>query len=203
MADFIPPSDTDLLNWLANFKTKIAIHGLTLGMTPEKIAQLIAFCDGITVKIQLVEQKKAELAGAVTAKLATRKTNITALRTEINVIKVNTLLTGQMIDELQIMGEEGAFNPETYKPEISGQVFSGFVRIKFTKKGVDGVKIYVRLKGQTVWRLLTFDTNSPYDDFTALATPGVAEVREYQAFGVIDDVQIGQPSDIASVTFAG
>lgn len=112
-------------------------------------------------------------------------------------------MTGAIADDLQIVGEADDFNAETYKPEISGQVFSGYVRIKFTKKGVDGVKIYVRLKGQTVWRLLSFDTNSPYDDFTALATPGVAEVREYQAFGVIDDVQIGQPSDIASVTFAG
>lgn len=102
-----------------------------------------------------------------------------------------------------LRGEEEAFDPETYKPEISAQVFSGYVRIKFTKSGVDGVKIYVRLKGQAVWKLLSFDTNSPYDDFIALATLGVAEVREYQAFGVIDDVQIGQPSDIANVTFGG
>ena len=47
------------------------------------------------------------------------------------------------------------------------------------------------------------DTHSPYDDHTPLAVPGVAEVREYQAFGVLHDQQIGQPSDIVSVTFGG
>lgn len=45
--------------------------------------------------------------------------------------------------------------------------------------------------------------NSPYDDYTPLAVPGVAEVREYQAYGVLNDAQIGQPSDIVSVTFGG
>ena len=47
------------------------------------------------------------------------------------------------------------------------------------------------------------DTHSPYDDHTPLAVPGVAEVREYQAFGVLHDQQIGQSSDIVSVTFEG
>jgi len=30
-----------------------------------------------------------------------------------------------------------------------------------------------------------------------------SEVREYQAFGVLNDEQIGQGSDIVTVTFAG
>ena len=45
--------------------------------------------------------------------------------------------------------------------------------------------------------------NFPKDDFTALAVAGTPEVREYQAFGVLNDEQIGQPSDIVSVTFGG
>ena len=36
-----------------------------------------------------------------------------------------------------------------------------------------------------------------------IATAGVPEVRECQAFGVLNDEQIGQPSDIVSVTFGG
>jgi len=32
---------------------------------------------------------------------------------------------------------------------------------------------------------------------------GTAEVREYQAYGVLNDQQIGQPSDIVTVTFGG
>ncbi len=204
MADFIPPGDPDLLRWLGNFKTKITTHGPTLGLTPEKITQLTGLCDGLGTKIQLVEQKKAELAGVVTAKNDTRKTALAALRTDINALKVNPLLTGQLSDELQIIGQQDNFNPETYQPDLTSvEAFSGFIRLKFTKKGVDGVKIYVRLRGETEWRLLIFDTNSPYDDHTPLKTAGVAEVRECRAFGVLHDEQIGHPSDIKSVTFAG
>jgi hypothetical protein len=39
--------------------------------------------------------------------------------------------------------------------------------------------------------------------FTALAVAGQSEVREYQAFGVLNDQPIGQPGNIVSVTFAG
>jgi hypothetical protein len=53
------------------------------------------------------------------------------------------------------------------------------------------------------WKFISRDTNSPYADYTALAVAGQSEVREYQAFGVLNDQQIGQPSDIVSVTFAG
>lgn len=41
------------------------------------------------------------------------------------------------------------------------------------------------------------------DEYRLLTTACVPEVREYQAFGVLSDVQIGQPSDTASVTFGG
>ena len=43
----------------------------------------------------------------------------------------------------------------------------------------------------------------PFDDQTPLKTSGVPEVREYTAQGVIGDDEVGQPSDIVSVTFAG
>jgi hypothetical protein len=54
-----------------------------------------------------------------------------------------------------------------------------------------------------IWLTNLRDTNSPYNDHTPLTTPGVPEVREYQAYGVLNDVQTGQPSDIVSATFGG
>lgn len=41
------------------------------------------------------------------------------------------------------------------------------------------------------------------DDHNPLALPGTPERREYQACDVLNDAQIGQPSDIVSVTFGG
>ena len=47
------------------------------------------------------------------------------------------------------------------------------------------------LKGQTAWTFLARDAN------------GNLEIREYMAFGVVNDKQIGLQSDIVSVTFGG
>ena len=66
-----------------------------------------------------------------------------------------------------------------------------------------GITLYSRKQGEPAWKFLSRDTNSPYDDHTPLTTPGTPEVREYQAFGMWGDEQIGQPSDIVSATFAG
>lgn len=203
MADFMPKKDTDLVNWLTNFKTKISGYAATFTLSAEKVAQLIAYCDAVIAQIQAVEQAKSALASKITQKETVKKTNLGALRGELNILKASPAMTDTISTDLQVVGTADDFNPETYKPVITGQPFSGFNRLKFTKKGVDGLKFYSRLKGQTAWKFLALDTNSPYDDYNPPATPGVAEVREYQAFGVIDDEQIGQPSDIVSVTFGG
>lgn len=71
------------------------------------------------------------------------------------------------------------------------------------KSTTSGINLDSRIKGQSAWKFVARDTISPYDDHTPLAVPGTAEVREYQAFGVLSDEQIGQPSDIVSVTFGG
>jgi len=47
------------------------------------------------------------------------------------------------------------------------------------------------------------DNFPPYDDTRALANPNVPEVREYMVRPVINDVEIGLPSDIVSAVFGG
>ena len=47
------------------------------------------------------------------------------------------------------------------------------------------------------------DTEAPYYDTRPLAQPGVPEVREYKVRGMVADDEIGQSSDIVSLTFAG
>ena len=77
------------------------------------------------------------------------------------------------------------------------------MRLKFTKLGVDGVNVYARLKGQSTWTKIAFDSSSPYEDHRPLSVPGTPEVREYRLIGVIKDEEVGLASDIVAVTFAG
>jgi len=203
MADYLPNTDEPLITWLTNLKTKIPGYTATLGLTAARAAQVTAWCDALVAAINNVAQKKSDWLSASAAKQTQTDTSIGGLRAEIGLWKKTPAMTDAIAADLQIVGATPAFDAENYAPEISAQSFSGYVRIKFKKAGVDGVNIYSRKRGEPGWKFLARDTNSPYDDHTPLAAPGQPEVREYQAFGVLGDDQIGQPSDIASATFAG
>ena len=184
MADFVPGDNPNLIVWLTNLRDRIAVHGATLGMTAAQITAFQAVLDELITEAQGVSAAKNALAAAVASldSLKLAKLSKTGLvRSEIAKWKTSGLLTTSMTAELH----------------------PAFVRIKFKKLGVDGLNIYSRLKGQPAWKKLSFDSNSPYDDHAELAVAGTPEVREYRALGVIADEEIGQPSDIVSVTFAG
>ena len=92
---------------------------------------------------------------------------------------------------------------EPHPPPHNLEPQRGGIKVSFTKKGVDALAIYSRLRGTATWNQLAVDTTSPYDDTSALAVAGVPEAREYMARGVLADEEIGIASDIASITFAG
>lgn len=77
------------------------------------------------------------------------------------------------------------------------------MRIDWKKKGAQGVKVYGRKQGEPAWTQLGLDYFPPYFDTRPLTQPNVPEVREYKARGMMNDEDIGQDSDIVSVTFAG
>ncbi len=104
---------------------------------------------------------------------------------------------------LRLKGAAGAFDHNTYKPVIKVSQEADVIKIAFTKKGVDSMAIYSRLRGTSAWNKLAVETTSPYFDSSPLAAPGVAEAREYMARGVLSDEEIGLTSDIASITFGG
>jgi hypothetical protein len=64
----------------------------------------------------------------------------------------------------------------------------------------DGVHIYCRRSGEKEFALLATDTRSPYTDERPNAPGNSAETREYMAFYFIDDKEVGQPSDIVTLT---
>lgn len=76
------------------------------------------------------------------------------------------------------------------------------IRVDFTKKGVDAVAVYCRLRGTAAWVKIGTDSGSPYYDTAPPANANVPEVREYMGMGVLDDVEIGLPRDIVSITLS-
>src|SRR5438128_1052969 len=76
--------------------------------------------------------------------------------------------------------------------------FSG--QLSSVRGPLDGIHVYSRKKGETAWRFLDSARYSPFVDAAPAATPGIPEIREYRVVGVYKDQEVGQPSDIVSVT---
>jgi hypothetical protein len=103
-----------------------------------------------------------------------------------------------------VIGGGDTFDAEAYKPTLTAEDFPGYVRIKGKKSGVQAMNLYVRLKGQSEWKLLVARRSKfPFDDDSPLAVSGTPETREYRAVGVVSDEEVGQPSDIVSVVYGG
>jgi hypothetical protein len=203
MADFMPKKDAKRLTWLTGLKTEYPKHVAELEITPERAATVDTWIDAHIAAIQNVSQKKAEWLAATAAKKTQARISVAGLRAEIARWRTAPGMTPAISADLQISATGPTVNPDVYKPELAASVVGGHVRLKFKKRGVSDVNLYVRHPGDMTWRLLARVTKSPYDDLTPVAAPGTAEVREYQAIGVMQDKEIGQPSDIVSVTVAG
>jgi hypothetical protein len=120
---------------------------------------------------------------------------------QVQTIKKHSAYNTTYGELLGIIGTENSFDPDTFQTTLTSKVFSDHIRLDFVKSKTEGVNIYTRLKGTATWTFLARDTHTPYNDSRALAVAGVPETREYYARGVIDDVEIGVPSDIKSVVF--
>jgi hypothetical protein len=203
MADFIPRSDAELAIWLGNHQTQIAAVGTTVGLLPADITAISDACNRTFGKINDVEAEKQVLQQKVSEKDAAKKEDLALIRGFVKRMKAHAAYTDAIGQQLGIIGTADDMDEELVKPKLTGDAFPGYVRLKFTKKGLDGVNIYTRLKGQSQWNFLARDTNSPYDDNRPLLQAGVPETREYMGIGVIADTEVGQASDIVSVVFGG
>lgn len=203
MPDYFPNRDTDLSNWCSNYKSKIAVHGPTVGLTAAEISTQQGYCDNIIDQIAAVEQDKNDLAASIENKKDVVKTRKTSLRQDISRLKTHSAFTQAIGDALGVIGGAGDFDPDTFKPAAKATVFPGLVRIDFNKSQTDGANVYTRLQGAMPWTKLGTDNFPPYDDTRPLANPNTPETREYQVRAIVNDVEIGLASDIVSAVFGG
>jgi hypothetical protein len=135
--------------------------------------------------------------------LAQAKTaNLPAVRQSTNNLKSTTGFTDGDAKTLAVLTASGAFDAATYKPEIKVESHIGFNEITGKKRGVQALNFYSRIKGTAKWNLLAAKRRTfPFHDDSLPAAGAATEEREYMAMGVMNDVEIGQPSDIASAVF--
>lgn len=203
MPDYLPRNEGDQILWLNNLKTKLPDQESALGLTPAKVAEIIALADGIIQVFNAKTVARTAYDEAVANADAVRRANFAALRSAVARWKTEPGYTDALGASLGLVATPENVDPDTLKPDLTVVLQSGHVQLRFRKYGADAVNLYKRKAGETTWKFLARDTNSPYDDFSLLTTPGVPENWEYRALAVLGDTEAGQPSDIVRVTFGG
>lgn len=145
--------------------------------------------------------QKDMLAKAIAVKKAQKAIFLAKARKSANRIKTHQNYTPAIGHDFSIITPTTTFDEKSYKLFLTIKIAGGVARIKYRKKGVDSVNIYRRKRGEVAWQLVSRSTRSPYEHRIQLENPAQPEHWEYRAFGVIKDVEIGQPSDIVEVIF--
>ena len=198
--DYFPKRDSLLAIWFSNFQNKITTYGPTLGLAAADITDLTNLCANGSESILNAESKKNEAQTAVAEKVSFKKDQLPILRNAIQRMKTHADYTDAIGQDLGIIGTDSEVPA---KPGLKAKARVNDVELSFTKKGLDGVNVYARLKGAAQWTFLARDTHSPYNDSRPLTNAGVPETGEYMCIGVINDEEVGEESDIVSAVFGG
>ena len=226
---YLPRRESERVTWLNNFNAKLPGYAPTFGITAAEVAAVKLMAPLYSYIINLIGQSKTftqDLTkfknllsiAAPGATLGPLPVLTPAAAPALTQAGIFTFISGLVMrikgtkvaytdaigQDLGIIGAETTFDESNYKTTLTGKSMPGSNEISFTKLGVDGENIYSHPIGSTdpnVWEKLAFDSSSPYNDTRPQSTAGVPENRKYRARGVINDIEIGQWSDILSVTF--
>lgn len=203
--DYVPQSYPNLLAWLTLQETEITTQLATdIGMSAADRTALLAAVAAIKTKVAEIvdlmnslEEKTADFPMILEQQMPT-------VRAVIKKTKADPLCIPSVVTQLEWEGDNDSFNPDTARPFIDAEPQPGRVKITGRKPGFTLVNIYYRKKGDVQWKVLvTGRQRFPFYDETPLTVPGTPEVREYVARGVVNDEEVGQPSEIKEVVFAG
>jgi hypothetical protein len=199
--DWMPDKRAERYLWWKNLSDHIADEGAKVGLSDEDILAIQALADDQVARMEATDAAKSALDGARAAEAAVTKANDAAIRARVRNVKTLPLYPGSGVEGvLKLKGQLPAFDADAHKPGLKVSLVGGQIQVDVTKGRCNGVAIYSRLRGTAAWTRLGVVTKSPFIDTRPLADPAAPEVREYMARGVIDDVEIGQSSDIVSFT---
>ncbi|SRR5581483_9619517 len=204
MTDYIPQSYKNLRDWLQKQKDELPAKAATLGMTD---AERDTYLNAVNCLLPVVSAI-VDLMDELDAKTADFEPLLAAqspiLRAAIKRLKTSPACTPSLAQEMEWVGDSTDVDPKTSRPTITIEAQRGRVRIDGKKPGFEAVNLYSRIKGQMQWKLIAVRKRKfPIYDDTPLAVPGTPEVREYMAIGVVNDEEVGEPSEIKEVAYAG
>lgn len=199
--DFIPKRDSDLDKLEALLLEKYPAVATRLGINTTDVSDTTSIISNHRSIYSTMNQKKAESKSAVEANAASKALTTAEIRRIANLVKNSKGYTDATGLELGIIGTVDVdADLETIKPTLKSKLVGGNIVISFNKQKMDGVKIFSKRTGETEFTFLAVDTASPYEDNRPKLNAGTPEERQYYAFYLLDDEQVGQQSDILTAT---
>lgn len=201
-SDFVPARDGDFASWLANLSAQATALAQTTTVIAGSDQALIAQVLTEYNTAATAASSASAMAQQATAARKTARRNVEDnVRPLVRKWKANGAYTVSMGEQLGVEGPEDTIDMAAAKPKLTGKAQPhGVVELQFNKSKSDGVNIYCQRDGDGGFVFLARDTASPYVDNRTLSVAGKPEVRKYKAIYVIEDTEVGQPSDEVAVT---
>ena len=201
--DYLPQSNDQLDTWEENLITKLPLHNATVGVTAAEVAAVTSLINTHRAAFSAQVSAEASYHGAVQDNKAKKQAAISApgaTRSLIRKIKSSGNYTLQIGQELGIETIDVPLNLDDLKPFL--KLFKnadGTIRITWKKGFVAAINIYSKRGDETTFTLLATVTLTSFKDVRPNLN-GAPEKREYFGRLVYKDVEVGQQSDVASIT---
>ena len=200
--DYLSQALDVLDTWLTNFFALIDTIGVTLGLTAGQITEVKSRVTDFRTKYQEQTQKEADYKASVKATKAAMKVCVSdsgGVRDLVGKMKKHDDYTEALGETLGVIGEEHIMDSVSAQPVLKDKSEGGLIIVGFNLFGWDGINIYRELDNGAGMVFIARDTDAPYYDTTPKLDPTKPEKRQYQAYFVDGDEQIGLPSDILTI----
>lgn len=194
--DYVPSRDGDRLPWAANLKTKVAIHGPTIDMSATEITDVQTACDGITTRINAKTAARTAYENAVAAADAAIDDAIKMIRKRIGKAKKDDGYTNEIGEDMGVVGPEQTIDVPNSRPDLTAQKVPQGWEIAFNLQGYfHGINVYKKLPSASGFTKAGFDSSTP-----CLDSDTIENGTQYYAFYVLNDAEVGQQSDILTIS---
>jgi hypothetical protein len=196
---YLPSRQAELAAWEDNFIAKISEVVLAVGMPATAADEITAKVTAHQDTFAAMNEKKAEVAAASKKNEIQKDATLADLSEFIGLLKAQPNYTDDLGKMIGVVRPEGGEKNMENKPVLDLSMEGGVITIKFKKHGMTGIKIYSKRGTETEFSFLAIDTASPYNDTRPNLITGQPEKREYMAYYLDKDDQVGLPSDVISV----
>lgn len=199
--DYIPRSEAELRDWATQLSANLTSALQSININPQEtqraqqlLTDIVTSCDDCQIKEQAWRQAAAEKERIHEE----AKTELRLFFNHLKTCKGYTLGTGKKLNIVYRRGRE--IDTDTMKPNPKISVTADGIKIKYTKSVATGVRVFCRRANETNFEMITMHDTNEYVDARPNVNNSAAEKRDYYLVYFRQGENLGQKSDIVTVT---